>query len=123
MHISIKRFAFICTKYTRVQKNRDPGSISICSTSKVGANLHPGVFFCTGFTFLKHHSHSIKYVHRIQIYTRGAKIHQVKMLHMNTALVSYLPRHVFMTFVTDSWFIRSWVTTSGIPERVSNAFE
>ena len=36
---AIKRFAFICTEYTRVQKNRDPGSISICSTSKVGANL------------------------------------------------------------------------------------
>ena len=46
--IAIKRFAFICTKYTRVQKNRDPGSISICSTSKVGANLHPGVFSALG---------------------------------------------------------------------------
>ena len=60
----------------------------------------------------------------MQIYTRGAKIHQVKMLRMNTALDISLTNFVFASAcIHDIRNGRSWVTTSGIPERVTNASE
>ena len=46
-----------------------PGSKQICSTPKVGANLHPmQCKFSHGCKFLKHRSHGKKY-------TRGANLH------------------------------------------------